>query len=288
MIESAAKILVGTLLYVAVLWAARRNPRAAGMMLTFPTLNGITMVVTQPSELGPIVGTMLLIPFVNGFFCAIFLSGFGRVVRAGSAPAAASGLLLAAITGVWLVVAWLISRGAWSVPAPDRTIYALAAAVGGLLLTWVWPAHFAKAPRASAPPALRQLLHRNRIRIVLFAIALAIVLIVDKLDYSPALLGVLAALPLIPFFSLHTIATDTELSPDARGEELAAMANGVWLGPAIAIAFIVGFWRWLAALAAHVDGTGYLAVGVPSLLVGWGLCIAAIWACERVLRRMKA
>ena len=93
MIESAAKVLVGALLYVAVLWAARRNPRAAGMMLTFPTLNGITMLVTQPSELSPIVGTMLLIPFVNGLFCALYLSGFDRAVRAGLSPRAASGAL---------------------------------------------------------------------------------------------------------------------------------------------------------------------------------------------------
>ena len=116
-------------------------------------------------------------------------------------------------------------------------------------------------------------------------IALAAVLVVDQVEHSPALLGVLAALPLIPFFSLHTLASDPELSPQARREELATMANGVWLGPAIAIAFIVGFWRWLAMLAGAVDGARYLAVGVPSLIVGWGLCIAAIWASERLLHR---
>jgi hypothetical protein len=97
--------------------------------------------------------------------------------------------------------------------------------------------------------------------------------------------GLLSALPLIAFFSLHTLASDPELSPAVRREELATMANGVWFGPAVAVVFIVGFWRWLAALAGYVDGTGYLAVGVPSLLVGWGLCIAAIWTCESLLRR---
>jgi len=288
MIESAAKVLVGTILYVAVLWAARRNPRAAGMMLTFPTLNGITMLVMQPSELSPIVGTMLLIPFINGLFCALYLSGFDRVVRAGFSPPAASGLLIGCVSVVWLTTAWVISQNGWNVPADDRNVYALALVLGGSLLTWLLPVRRAKALHASAPARLGHLLHRNRIRIGLFAIALSAVLIVDRLEHSPAVVGLLSALPLIAFFTLHTLASDPELSPTARREELAIMANGVWFGPAVAVVFIVGFWRWLAALAGHVDDTGYLAVGVPSLLVGWGLCIAAIWACERLLRRLAA
>ena len=285
MIESAAKVLVGTLLYVAVLWAARRNPRAAGMMLTFPTLNGITMVVTQPSELSPIVGTMLLVPFINGLFCALYLSGFERLVRAGRSPRAASGLLIAGVAAVWLTTGWAISQNRWNVPGDDRNVYAIVLVLGGALLTWLLPVRRPKALQASPPARLGHLLHRNRIRIGLFAIALSAVLIVDTLAHSPAVVGLLSALPLIAFFSLHTLASDPELSPLARREELSTMANGVWFGPAVAVVFIVGFWRWLGALAGHVVGAAYLAVGVPSLLVGWGLCLAAIWVCERLLRR---
>jgi hypothetical protein len=285
MIESAAKILVGTLLYVAVLWAARRNPRAAGMMLTFPTLNGITMLVTQPSELSPIVGTMLLIPFINGLFCALYLSGFDRAVRAGFSPPAASGLLIACVSIVWLTTAWVISQNRWSVPADHRNAYAIVLALGGWLLTWLLPVRRAKAAQASPPARLGHLLHRNRSRIGLFAIALTAVLLVDRLEHSSAVVGLLAALPLIAFFSLHTLASDRELPPAGRREELATMANGVWFGPAVAVVFIVAFWRWLAALAGQVEGAAYLAVGVPSLLLGWGLCIAAIWTCEKLLHR---
>jgi hypothetical protein len=285
MIESAAKVLVGTLLYVAVLWAARRNPRAAGMMLTFPTLNGITMLVTQPSELSPIVGTMLLVPFINGLLCALYLSGVDRLVRAGLSPPAASGLLIGGVCVVWLTTAWAISQYGWNVPANDRNAYALVLVLGGSLLTWLLPVRRAKALQSSPPARLGQLLHRNRIRIGLFAIALSAVLLVDRLEHSSAVVGLLAALPLIAFFSLHTLASEPELSPAARREELSVMANGVWFGPAVAVVFIVGFWRWLAALAGHVEGAGYLAVGVPSLLIGWGLCIAAIWGCEKMLRR---
>ena len=288
MIEQAAKILVGTALYVAVLWAARRNPRAAGMMLTFPTLNGITMLVTQPAELGPIVGTMLLIPFINGLLCALYLSGLDRAVRAGFSPPAASGLLIACVAIVWLTTAWVISQNRWNVPADDRNAYAIVLVLGGSLLTWLLPVRHLKAPQVFPPARLGHLLYRNRARIGLFAIALSAVLLVDRLEHSSAVVGLLAALPLIAFFSLHTLASDPELSPLARREELSTMANGVWFGPAVAVVFIVGFWRWLAALAGHVEGAVYLAVGVLSLLAGWALCIAAIWACEKLLRRAPA
>jgi hypothetical protein len=289
MIVLAAKVLLGTALYVAVLWEARRNPRAAGMMLTFPTLNGISMLMTAPAELGPIVSSMLLMPIVNGLSCAIYLAAFERAVRAGTAPATGSGLVLALIAALWFVVAWLITRHLWGVPADDEIAYLVAAAIGGLVLTWALP-----APRSDALPAASSiqrpdhLVSRNWRRIALFALALSCVLVADKVWHSPALLGVLAAMPLVAFFSLHTIAADRERSPAARGTDLAAMGNGVWLGPAVAIAFIIGFWRWLAAVASHVEGARYLAAGVLSLLAGWGLCLVAIWGCERVLRRMPS
>jgi hypothetical protein len=289
MIVLAAKVLLGTALYVAVLWEARRNPRAAGMMLTFPTLNGISMLMTAPAELGPIVSSMLLMPIVNGLFCATYLAAFERAVRAGAAPAIASGLLVALIAGLWFAVAWTITRHLWGVPAADEIAYLVAASIGGVVLTWALPA--SRPGEAAAPSPVQRpdhLVTRNWRRIALFALALLCVLVADKIGHSPALLGVLAAMPLVAFFSLHTIAADRARSPAARRADLAAMGSGVWLGPAVAIAFIIGFWRWLAAVSPHIEGARYLVVGVLSLLAGWGLCLVAIWGCERLLRRMSS
>jgi hypothetical protein len=288
MIVLAAKILLGTALYVAVLWEARRNPRAAGMMLTFPTLNGISMLMTQPTDLEPIVASMLLMPIVNGLFCAIYLAAFERAVRAGHAPAASSAMLLTVIAGLWFAIAWLITRRLWGIPAEHEITYLSAAAVGGFALTWAFPARRPEAPPAVSPARQDSPRWHNWRRIALFAAALSCVLLADQVGHSPALLGVLAAMPLVAFFSLHTIASDRTRSPAARREDLAAMSNGVWLGPAVAIAFIIGFWRWLAAIANHLDGARYLVVGVLSLLAGWGLCLVAIWGCEKLLRRASS
>ena len=92
---------------------------------------------------------------------------------------------------------------------------------------------------------------------------------------------------MIPFFSLYTISVDDELSLAARREELETIANGVWLGPAIAVCFIAFFWRWLEMLASHLAGANYLFAGTISLVVGWGLCILAIWYHEDLLRRVS-
>ncbi len=288
MIELAAKIGLGTAFYVAVLWVAQRNPRAAGMMLTFPTLNGIGLLMAEPAALEQAAHAMLLMPVLNGLFCAGYLAAFDRLVGAGHAPATASRLLVAAIAIVWLVLAWLIAGQHWGVPSARQTDYALAAAAIGLALTVALRPRRALPLTPVAPQPLSPLLHRNRNRIALFALSLAVVALVDRLDGPPAVLGVLASLPLVAFFGLHAIAGDTELPPAARRDVLAAMAGGVWLGPAIAIAFVAGFWRVLAELSRHAAGLAYIVPGGVALLAGWSLCLLTIWGSTALLQRLSS
>ncbi len=76
------------------------------MMLTFPALNGISMLMTSPGELEEVAGTMLFLPVLNGVMCAIFLALFNRFVHTYSALRGhrlvlCSGLQLAP-SGYWL------------------------------------------------------------------------------------------------------------------------------------------------------------------------------------------
>ena len=73
MIEQAAKIAIGTAFYVAVLWLAQRNPRATGIMLTFPTLNGIVLLMAEPVALPDVAAAMLLMPPFNGVLWATLI-----------------------------------------------------------------------------------------------------------------------------------------------------------------------------------------------------------------------
>ena len=291
MIEPAAKVLAGTLLYVAVLWTAQRNPRAAGMMLTFPTLNGIGLLLAEPTKVEEAARSMLLMPILNGVLCAGYLAACLRLPRTRLAPAASS-LTMTALAMIWLALAWQIVSAHWGVPSDGQAAYALASAAGGLVLTYLL--HARQATRygrevgiRSVTPDIASLIVNNRARIALFALSLAGVAVVDRLEGSPAMLGVLASLPLVAMFGMHAIAADHAMPAQTRRDALAVMATGVWLGPAVAITFVALFWRTLSLLHHHGIGFSYLAPAVIALLVGWCLCLLAIWAAAGLLHRMQ-
>jgi hypothetical protein len=191
------------------------------------------------------------------------------------------------ISVIWLLAAlWLIQMQL-AVPDHLQRAFALFVGLGGLALTLISSAGAPKTHVPSPLESLSRLLVRNRVRIALFAAGLAAVLAAQGLHYPPALLGVLGALPLLPFFSLHTVSVDDGLSLAARRKELKTIANGVWLGPGVAVCFIASFWRWLEILASHLAGAIYLLAGTISLVAGWSLCILAIWLLENFLRRVS-
>ena len=282
-----AKVLVGTVLYVAVLWEARRSPRAAGMMLTFPTLNGIGMLVTDPRDLEAVASTMLLLPVINAIACFAYIDLFERLVARGVTARDAAWGLLAGIGSVWSCLTWQITQQAWQISTGSQTGYATAMLLAGVALTFLGADANQKAPVKGVAEPVSTLVIRNRHRIGLFVIALSLVMAANAFVRSPALLGVLSAVPIIAFFGMHTVASDDALPVALRRDELRAMASGVWLGPVIAIAFVIGFWRWLRVLSGFVEGVPYLAFGIVSLLCGWGLCAVGIWAADRLLLRSR-
>ena len=232
--------------------------------------------------------SMLLMPILNGVLCAGYLAACLRLPRTRLAPAA-SCLTMTALAMIWLALAWQIVSAHWGVPSDGQAAYALASAAGGLVLTFLL--HARQATRYGrevgirrVTPDIASLIVNNRARIALFALSLAGVSVVDRLEGSPAMLGVLASLPLVAMFGMHALAGDNTVSPEARRQALATMAGGVWLGPAIAIVFVAVFWRTLAVIHSHGTGIEYVVPGAIALLVGWGLCLLAIWSASHLLR----
>ncbi len=283
MIEIGAKVVLGTVLYVVVLWAAGRNPRAAGMMLTFPTLNGIGLLLAEPTLLEGVVHSMLLMPVVNGIFCAGYLALSRRLLRRGWQPGRTSAGLLLLISAVWVIVAAGIASGSWGVGSPYQWSYGLGILGAGLLLTWLLRPLHAPGQRAGGAVRLPHVIARNRGRIALFALSLAIVATFERLGGSGSLLGILASLPLVAFFGLHSLVSDARASIEARIATLDGLGNGVWLGPAIAIFFVAAYWRGLWSLAQWTHNLTYLAAGSAGLVVGWTAAFAAIWLAASLL-----
>jgi hypothetical protein len=284
MIEPTLKVLIGTAFYVGLLWVTQRNPRAAGMMLTFPTLNGLVLLMAGPAALEDAASAMLLMPLINVALWAFYLGFFGHLVDRQIAPAMASGGLIGAGAVGWLVVAALITDRKWGVAVAWQWAYVPGVLAAGIALTLVLPRRAAPLGAATASRALAivQLLQRHRYRVFVFALTLAAIAVMDRLGASPALLGAVAGAPLVAMFGMQTFVGDGTVTLAARRAALAAMGDGLWLGPAIAITFVAVYWRALAWLAANSGGLVYHLVGAAMLVAGWTACLAAIWIASRL------
>ena len=288
MIEPTANVLIGTAFYVGILWVAQRNPRAAGMMLTFPTLNGLGLLMAAPSASEETASAMLLMPLINAAMWSFYLAGFDRLVARKMPPAVASALLIGAGATGWLVLASAVARWQWGVPAAWQGAYVFAVLGAGAVLTRaLQPTEPRPRPASPAKPqALVTLLGRCRDRIAVFALTLAALAAMNGWGASPALLGAMAGAPLVAMFGMQTIAGDEAATLKARQASFAMMAEGLWLGPGIASAFIAALWRALAELSVAVSGMTYQLCAIVVLLAGWGLCLSAIWSLSRLMQRV--
>src|SRR5262249_38057632 len=69
------KAVLGTCLFTLILWCAQSsNPRVAGMMLTFPALNGLGLLTAQSYDLDLMARAMLPMIALNGLLCATYIT----------------------------------------------------------------------------------------------------------------------------------------------------------------------------------------------------------------------
>src|SRR5438067_7300310 len=100
---AAAKLALGTALYVAILLTAQSYPTAAGMMLTFPALNGFTLSLVARDKLADTARIMLLLPIVNCLLCAGYIVAFVHFARESDQSLAWQ--LLPGVAILWLIAA---------------------------------------------------------------------------------------------------------------------------------------------------------------------------------------
>ena len=157
--------------------------------------------------------------------------------------------------------------------------YAVAVALIGAGLTLVWW-YFAGSAvtgiTGAAGPALTWL------KTTLFAIALLLLIVLPpRFSWKDGASGILSGLPLVVLAGLLNVAQDSAIDLEVRRTLLAQMMSGVWLAPAMAVAFIFGVSRALANPRAHEQRV--LVVGA-----GWALCFIAIIFTGAALQRLHA
>jgi hypothetical protein len=264
-------------LFALIVWTAARFPAAAGLMLTFPALNGLAFVFSRHDMVGPMTATMLWMPLVNGVLCVAYITAFIALATAEHATALAWGLA-AIYASLWLAVAtraWL-QRG---VPARLQPVYTASVALVGAALTLAWWRFTDSAgvdTSEAAKPALTWL------KVALFAIALTLLIVLPpRFRWKGGASGILSGLPLVVLGGLLNVAQDGAIDVEVRRALLAQMLLGVWLAPAMAVSFIFGVSRVVASPRGHELRT-------PVVVAGWVLCLAAIVATAAALRWLAA
>src|SRR5262249_20962953 len=133
MVDLLAKLGVGTALFVLILLFGRRPEsifqRAAGMLLTFPALNGIALAMTETSHTAVKAAAMFpLMPF-NGLMFFGYMLNIDRIESLWKRPHPTA-LMLAAVL-VWIAVA----LPGFAIPPDLQLPYMVACAAIALWLT---------------------------------------------------------------------------------------------------------------------------------------------------------
>jgi hypothetical protein len=266
------RVAAGTAVFALIVALAGRFPAAAGLMLTFPALNGLAFILSRRDTVGPITSTMLWMPLLNGVLCLAYLLLFGLFAT----PALATALawsLAATVALLWLV---LVTRGfvRGGVLLRLQPAYVIAVTAGGLVLTLLWWAFAGTSATeiGSSRPVLTWQ------RTLLFALALWLLIVLPpRFRWKDGTSGILSGLPLVALAGLLSVAQDAAIDLEIRRALLMQMMFGVWLAPAMAVGFIYAMSRLLLRPRAH-----RLRVAVVS--TGWVLCLATILAAGMLLQ----
>jgi len=280
-------ILVGTTVYLAIIVAAGVLPPAAGLMLTFPALNGLGFFFSHDTSAAPLAKTMLWLPVINGLLCAAYILLF-ILLGQNISPTPTGWCLLACIVGMWslCVTRGRVKRGIErEYQLTYCTIVTLAGAVCVMATVWLLSSSSTTGNSPLASPSraivdwIIEPIARSELKIVLFVLALTVfAMITTLLPISDSTRGILAGLPVVPFGGLVAIADDPAMVAEERFQNFWGMLSSVWLGPAIAVWLIYGLSSFYALRKNISERWLNTAARLCVLIGGWALCFVVITA----------
>lgn len=282
------KASLGTLLFILILWCAQsRHPRAAGMMLTFPALNGIGLLAGEGPALQPMAHAMVPMIVVNGLLCVGYILVQRLLRRCGKQRGSrlAAIVLMGLCLCLWFLMAWYVAPHLQSWLTASRGMvrfvlgYALCASP---CIGWLW----CPAPSSDrAKQSLWQVLQANKERVgLLFGLIVLILTFIHTGAQTWA--GRFSAFPLLPLYTLALLHAG-EAGVPRRAAVLDALGSTVLMGPVVAMLFVWAYVFYLNTLRHTTQGLTYMGGGVLGLLLGWGLCGTLIWSTVRLAAVME-
>src|SRR3984893_1594802 len=292
----ALRVGAGTLVYAGTVAAAAVLPAAAGLMLTFPAINGLAFFFSGDAKAAPMARTMLWLPVINGALCALYMLAL-LAIGTRSSTALAGWLLLLLVVALWYpcVSGKTVMKGI----APQYQLaYSIAATLIGAVFVIVAVAlsgHPGAVPHDAYAAGWEnwgwviEAMLQSKLKIVLFAVALSAFIVAEAyLPISDAARGVLAGLPIVPFGGLVSIAGDPGMGAAERIHIIRGMMTSAWLGPAVGIWFIYSMSVLFSTRRKLTVGWGYETARFAAVVVGWTACFLIVVAISATINAFGA
>lgn len=260
------RVGVGTALFALVLTTVQSSEsRVAGMMMAFPALNGISLLMAPPTDKTAMARAMLPVIALNGWIAMAFIAVFGLLVDLVGSTATSWVWPLAAVAfAVWLAIIGAMAK--------------LPARAGGLLLAaflFSVPLLIAAWWRCPATDSfnygdIATIIDSRIWRIGLFAATLFLLLsIAEMFGDAHGVLGRLGAFPLLPLYSLATVALSGAAPADGL-VKLTGARPAILVGILLAMGFALIYSRFLMILHRRgMASSGWWAAAILGLATGW-------------------
>jgi hypothetical protein len=271
----ALKLPLALAVFLVIAYAGTADKRIAGVLFTFPILNGVAIIASPD----PVTVADAIYPLVI-FNCVLFsavISFPNTLPPVGTLPRSATLFARVATWSiVWLGGAWLITD--FRAAIPGATVLFVAASICAVMfiaLCWT---------RGATPtaPILARSSHRSRFtsfwanptglaRIAFFILAYACLFFASRVALDEKWVGMASALPLPGFFALASLIDDAEERP-ASLAALKKIRDTLFLGPLLVIPFN---WAFSHALVSALPQSATLARYVL-LLALWTVAALAV------------
>jgi hypothetical protein len=272
------KLALATAVFVLLALYGARRPRLTGMLLTFPTLNGVALLSsTDPARVAQTVYQLVQLNCIIFWIAITFVRWLPRQPSPLS-PGSVFALRLTVWSVAWIVLAYPLTRLHDNISTPVLCVIYTVFAAAAIFYGW---------QEESGSGAQNRVNHQRLawiVRISLFVLMLLCLAYVVRTASDQKWAGMASALPLPGLFALTSLSLQGE-------KPLLSIRDTVLLGPLLVIPF-----NWLFALIAvrlPSGGLGQL-IGALTLVLMWAaafgcitLCLPRFEQCLDLLRRNR-
>lgn len=231
--------------FLVVAYAGTVSRRIAGVLLTFPILNGIAIIASpQPAVVADAIYPLVIFNCVLFALVMTFPNALPPVARLPRTPRLFARVIVWSVA--WFAGAYLVTD--FRAAIPGGGVLLAASAAFAILFVFVCWTRTAPAERAGSPPShVRGFIAFwgnpfGAGRIAFFVLAYACLFWASHTALDEKWVGMASALPLPGFFAVATLLDDAEHTGAAR--TLLPMRDTLFLGPVLVIPF-----NWMFAHA---------------------------------------